>query len=148
MSSVDPNYDLVAAAFTAIWGRYARVGFSYLSEIERVIFCTWQFVCEVNNGGMHQFFKNPSGEFAVETLSALEDVEMPYAASLLCRALVAFPNPSKVQDVRLQQLLSLPSWVQHDLFDELTRDFFDSSEDAYGLQADYVRRNRNSLAKH
>ena len=86
MTSIDPDYDLVINMYTAIWQRFEKVGFDELAEPERVIFCTWQFVCEVNNGGFHQFFLNPSGEFAGETVSALEKVQMPYAASLLSRA--------------------------------------------------------------
>ena len=145
MASVDPDYDLVIDTYTAIWPRFEKLGFDTLTEPERVIFCTWQFVCEVNNGGFHQFFLNPFGEFAGETLSALEKVQMPYAASLLGRALAAFPIPAKDHKIRYSQLLSLPKSVQDDLFNELTGAFFDSPENAYLLQADYVRRNRKEF---
>jgi hypothetical protein len=36
----------------------------------------------------------------------------------------------------------LPKSVQDDLFNELTGDFFDSPENAYVFQGDYVRNNR------
>ena len=145
MASVDPDYDLVVEAYSAIWPRYERHGFAGLNDQERTIFCTWQFVCEVNNGGVHQFFFNPSGEFAKETVEALEKVEMPYAASLLKRALEAFPNLAKDHRTRAEQLLSLSECVQKDLFNELTGAFFDSPEDPYVLQAAYVRRNLASF---
>lgn len=129
MASVDPEYDLVIQTFSAICPRYEKLGFEQLAEPERVIFCTWQFVCEVNNGGFHQFLKNPSGVFAEEAVLALEKVEMPFAASLLRRALAAFPGTPG----------------DFDLLNELTEAFFDSAEDAYELQATYVRRHRDGF---
>jgi hypothetical protein len=142
MASVDPDYDLAIETYSAVWPRYEKFGFDNLTEHERTIFCTWQFVCEVNNGGIHQFFFNPSGEFARETVGALEKVQMPYAASLLRKALAAFPEPARDHRTRAQQLQSLSASVQDDLFNDLTGNFFDSSEDAYVLQAEYIRRNR------
>lgn len=108
MASVDPHYDLAIEAYSDVWPRYEKLGFDGLTEQERTIFCSWQFVCEVNNGGIHQFFNNPSGEFARETVGALEMVQMPFAASLLKRALTAFPEPAKDHRTRVQQLWSLP----------------------------------------
>jgi hypothetical protein len=147
MSSIDPDYDLVIETFTAIWPRVTKSGFQQLSDAEKVILCTWRFVCEVNNGGFHQFFFNSSGAYAVETVSALESVQMPFAASLLRRALAAFPDPAKDEQVRYQQLISLPAIVQHDLFDELSAAFFDSGEDAYGLQAEFIRAHREGFIR-
>jgi hypothetical protein len=141
-TAMDPDYDLVILTFTDIWPQYEALGFDKLTELERVIFCTWQFVCEVNNGGFHQFFVNPSGAFAVETAPALEKVQMPFAASLLRRALAAFPNPAKDHDIRYRQVWSLPTSIQGDLFNELTGAFFDSLEHPYALQAEYIKRNR------
>jgi hypothetical protein len=142
MASVDPDYDLAIETYSAIWPRYKKFGFENLIDQERTIFCTWQFVCEVNNGGIHQFLSNPSGEFASETVDALEKIQMPYAASLLRRALIAFPEPAKDHRTRAQQLRSLPKSVRDDLFNDLTGDFFGSSENAYVLQAAYVQNNR------
>ena len=145
MGSVDPDYDLAIETYTAIWPRYEKLGFENLTEQERTIFCTWQFVCEVNNGGFHQFFFNPSGEFAVETVDALDRVQMPFAASLLRNALAAFPDPPKDHRTRAEKVVSLPTNVQDDLFNALTADFFDSPENAYARQADYVRKNREGF---
>jgi hypothetical protein len=145
MASVDPDYDLVIETYSALWPRFAKFGFGRLTEPECVILCTWQFVCEVNNGGLHQFFANPSGQFAEETMAALEKARMPFAASLLRRALAAFPAPAKDQEARSGQLRALPESVRRDLFDELTAAFFNSAEDAYALQAEYVRQNRKEF---
>jgi len=144
---MNPDYDLVIDTYTQTRPRYQGVDFDKLTEPERVLFCTWQFVCEVNNGGFYQFFLNPSGEFAVETAEALDKIPMPAAAALLRRALAAFPNgtPAKDDDARYDQLEALPTKVREDLFDELTRTFSDSAEQPYALQAEYVRRNQKEF---
>jgi hypothetical protein len=145
MASVDPDYDLAIETYSAIWTRYEQLGFDKLTEQERTIFCTWQFVCEVNNGGFHLFLFNPSGEFAQETVVALENVQMHIAASLLKRVLRALPDPAKDHQTRARQLVSLPQNIQDELFKKLTEEFFDSQENAYTLQADYVRKNPGSF---
>jgi hypothetical protein len=147
MPSIDPDYDLVIDSFTAICSRFEEVGFSGLGESERILFFAWQFVCEVNNGGIHQFFVNPSGEFSYETLWALEKAPMPLAAALLRRALAAFPDPAKVHDLRAQQVRQLPPCVQFELFDELTGAFYDSSEDPYRSLAEFVRQHQCELPR-
>lgn len=145
--SIDPDYDLTIKTFTDIWPRYVKLGFHNLTEPEQVIFCTWPFDCEVNNGGFHQYFNNSSGELAVETVAALEKVKMPFAASLLRRALAGFPNhrPEKDHDRRIKQLWSLPPEIQNELFNELTGQYFDSSEYQYLLQANYIRTHRGDF---
>src|SRR5262245_5277895 len=87
LASIDPDYDLVIGTYTAIWPQYERAGLGSLTRAERVVFLAWQFVGEVNNGGIRQFLSNPSGAHAAETPAVLVEVGMPYAASLLTRAL-------------------------------------------------------------
>lgn len=142
------DYDLAIRAFGAAWNRFERSGMESLTEPERVIFCTWQFVCEVNNGGFHQYFTNPAGDFAHITVAALEKAEMPFAASLLRQALAAFPPgaPSKDQTTRFDEVRRLPHAIQHALFDRLDGEFYNSAEDPYRLQAEYVRRNAGQFA--
>src|SRR5262245_47964956 len=108
--SVDP-YEAVIRTYSAIWPRYMALGFDGLTGAEKTLFCAWQFVCEVNNGGFRQFFANPSGEFATETVPALETVSMPHAASLLRMALAAFPNevPAKDRGLRWEEVRALPA---------------------------------------
>lgn len=144
---MDPDYDLVINTFTGIWPRYEELGFEGLTGPEQVIFCTWQFVCEVNNGGFHQYFRNPSGTFAAETSAALKRVQMPHASSLLQQALAAFPNNTAARDndCRQREIRSLPQSVQHNLFDDLTSSFIDSAENPYRLQAVYIDHNTNKF---
>lgn len=116
--------------YTAIWPRYERVGLDGLTRPERAVFLAWQFVGEVNNGGFRQFLSNPSGAHASETPSALDEVGMPHAASLLRRAL-ATGGP--------------PGLSHSETLDALTDEFFGSSENQYELLASYVRRHSQEL---
>jgi hypothetical protein len=48
---------------------------------------------QVNNGGIHQFFFNVSGEYVRETVAALNRIGAPKTQALLERAVaVAFPR--------------------------------------------------------
>ena len=130
MASIDPDYDLAINTYTAIWPRYERVGLDGLTPQECAVFLTWQFVGEVNNGGFRQFLSNPSGEHAAQTLSALEQVGMPHAASLLRRALAA----------------GGPLWIPYsEALNVLTDEFFGSPENPYELLGNYVRRHSQEL---
>jgi hypothetical protein len=141
----DP-YDAVIGVFTAVCRRYEQVGFLNLSDPEKAIFCTWQFVSDVNNGGFRQYLVNPAGEFAAETASALEAIGMPRAAALLRRALAAFPDHSVPtdNDARVRAIRALPRDRDRQ-FDALTEEFYASPEDPYALQWDYIVRYRGEL---
>ena len=142
----DP-YDGVVGVFTAICRRIEQVGFSTLTEPEKVIFCAWQFVCEVNNGGVRQYFANSSGEFAAETVSALEEVGMPRAAGILRRAVATFADHKvpRDHDVRFRSLKAMPVAIRDEMIHALTCDFFASPEDPYQLQWDYITRHSQDL---
>ena len=48
---------------------------------------------QVNNGGFDQFFFNSSGQFALQTLKALEAIEAPETRELLaCAIALAYPD--------------------------------------------------------
>jgi hypothetical protein len=130
VASLDPDYDLAIGTYTAIWPRYERAGLDALTRPERAVFLAWQFVGEVNNGGLRQFLCNPSGAHAAETPAALDEVGMPHAAALLARALAA----------------GGPPWFPCSAaLDALTDEFFGSPEDPYELLASYVRRHSQEL---
>ena len=57
-----------------VFDRYAKVGFSRLSEPEQVFICVWSLEGEVNNGGLDQFYFNSSGDHAITTPDALESI--------------------------------------------------------------------------
>ncbi|MGB2740697.1 MAG: DMP19 family protein [Cognaticolwellia sp.] len=72
--------------------------FSELSASERVIYCAYMFMLEVNNGGLHQFFSNDSGKYSHETLLALSEAGSADSSAILKQAVSLFPSASVSMD--------------------------------------------------
>lgn len=68
--------------------------FPEFSSPERVFYCAYKFMLEVNNGGLHQFFFNDTGEHSHETLIALKEVGSNDSAVVLEQAISLFPSAS------------------------------------------------------
>lgn len=68
--------------------------FSELSDSERTFYCAYTFMLEVNNGGLHQFFFNFTGEHSLETLLALNEIGSSDSAVILKQAISLFPSAS------------------------------------------------------
>ena len=49
------------------WRTLQRQGVASLSRLQRDALCVLNFQAEVNNGGVHQYLLNSSGDFAKET---------------------------------------------------------------------------------
>ena len=68
----------------------------------QVAACVHRLESEVNNGGFHQFFLNPSGQFVPQILDALQEIGALKTKHLLEQAVrVAFPAgyPAGAEDV-------------------------------------------------
>jgi hypothetical protein len=65
---------------------------SDLSPEESTFWLAWTFVAEVNNGGLHQFFFNHSGEFTHETVDALREVAAFAWADALLAGIACFAS--------------------------------------------------------
>ena len=66
-----------------------RVGYDRLTQPQRVVYCASCFDAEVCNGGLMQFFGNSSGDHAVDTLEALEQLAHAEAVTALTKAIHA-----------------------------------------------------------
>ena len=66
-----------------------RVGYDRLTQPQRVVYCASCFDAEVCNGGLMQFFGNSSGDHAVDTLEALEQLAHTEAVTALTKAMHA-----------------------------------------------------------
>ena len=72
--AVEDPAERMVLLFEQVQRRLGAVGFDGLSATEVLVFCTWDFVNEVDNGGFDQFFANSSGDRAEETLAALRAI--------------------------------------------------------------------------
>lgn len=72
--------------------------FSEFSDSERAFYCAYTFMLEVNNGGLHQFFFNFTGEHSHETLLALNEIGSNDSAEILKQAISMFPSACVATD--------------------------------------------------
>jgi hypothetical protein len=116
-------------------------GFESLTLSERASFgVTWLYI-ETNNGGLHQFFFNDAGKLASDALRGLEMVGASATASILRRAMSVFPGgviPVE-QAARRQFLCEVLAPEQEKLLDDLTTEFYRSSEPVAELLDTYVQ---------
>lgn len=104
----------------------------------RVLFAAHFCESEVSNGGLHQFFMNPTGVLAPEAVEALRRIGLPDAADVLQRASDFFgvPYPRQQQD-RVDRLETLPGATREEwdpfvrLDDELYAAFGPGSQRLY-----------------
>ena len=69
-------------------------GYDSLSEPEKVLNHVYWLELEVNNGGVEQFFVNSSGDYALDTPTALDEIGAHHTAQLVKRAIDIFPRRS------------------------------------------------------
>jgi hypothetical protein len=101
---------------------------SCLSERELVTITAYFLALEITNGGIEQFFVNPSGDRWRETLRAIKMVGATNLASLFEEALSVFPDstPSDDQKIRREQLAAAGQ-PAIDLLWRLTSEYYDRS---------------------
>ena len=114
---------------TEYWRTIEEGGADALSPLQRDALCVMSFQGELNNGGMHQYLFNSSGDLARETPDVLRRIGADDIASLLETANAYFGSdgPPVDRDSRVSELLALPEDEQqaiHDLSDE----FFDAED--------------------
>jgi hypothetical protein len=92
---------------------------------------------EVNNGGLHQYFNNSSGDNASKAVLALETIGALNAADILRRANARFPegSPPKERRARLGILWDrFPKAIE---FRDLDGEFFAYPDDLSALLTKY-----------
>lgn len=96
-----------------------------LSTLERLFVLRRSFQWEVNNGGLHTFFYNSSGDYAAETLQVLRTIGAAEAAQLVSEAVALFgetgPSPDVIE--RRQQMKQF-STSDTSRLDKLTDNYF------------------------
>lgn len=99
-----------------------RLGFSCLTEPERVVLLIGAMQRELDSNGLLLFFMRPTGEYAVETLSALNRIGALESESILEQAIeLVFRDelPAADQRERLEQIERPSSEQQEALFEDL-----------------------------
>ena len=116
-----------------------RDGFASLTEAEAGLLGIYWFVAETNNGGVHQFFFNDSGQFAVAALGYLEQIGAAKTASILGRAIALFPGGKVPTDQEERREVLETMGDQGISFGPLTNELFKCGEDVNEFHVAYAR---------
>jgi hypothetical protein len=111
------------------WQTLEDGGVPALSRLQRGALCIMSFQGEINNGGMHQYLLNSSGDFAQEAPEVMRRIGADAAAVILEKANSYFgpDGPPIDREPRMDRLLALPENVQKEIHD-LTDEFYDAED--------------------
>jgi len=138
-----------AAVINSCDAKGRQHGFAALSEVERtVVLVSWASF-EIELGGLSSFYFNDAGDYAVETVAALEAVGAYRGAEALRRANSLFPDgaPGRTQDARGEAWLSLVK-SRDDPLGELDSEFYAEDPDVFSRLCDYVDAHSDELQQH
>src|SRR6516162_5263230 len=92
------------------WRTLQAEGVKALSRLQRDALCVMSFQGEMNNGGMHQYLLNSSGDFARESPEVFRRIGAETAARILEEANAFFgpQGPPTDREKRMAILLALP----------------------------------------
>ena len=109
-------------------------GVGSLSRLQRDALCMMNFQAELNNGGMHQYLLNSSGDFATETHDVLRRIGATDAARILEEANAFFGSggPPTDRQARMAALLGLPKDAVDRIY-ALSKEFFDAEDRGLSL---------------
>lgn len=118
--------------------------FNKLTSAEKTIYLCQELEGEVNNGGFDQFFFNSSGDFTMETLSALRDIGAKKTYELLERAISLFPDKYVPQDRTKRQNILLKR-VKVKKFDKLDDAFYEYQDNLMELNYCFVMKHKSEF---
>lgn len=117
-----------------------------LTEPQKFFFYNQNLEKEINNGGFDQYFFNPTGEYAHETVRSLMEIGAHKTANILQRAINVFPNQNvpKDREKRVASMENLNEKV-NEIWEELEQEFYAYEDDLNSLNLEFVRKNKDSF---
>ena len=139
MPEPQPNFN----PFDAVAGRINDVGYDNLNDYEKGYYAVWWFSAETMNGGLHQFFFNSTGGYVPEVRMGLRMMGATQTLALFERAVALFGRPDlpRDDDQRRSVVRKLSPGAEREL-DQLTEEFYNSTEDLHGLREAFAAANR------
>jgi hypothetical protein len=123
-----------------------RGGFESLTDPEKVFHLIFWLESEINNGGFEQYFFNSSGNHALDTPAALEEIGAHHTAELVRRAIKLFPGGTPPRDLyqRRKKLEAIDDTII-DKFDKLDTEFYEYNDPLEELQVKYLVKNKDKI---
>jgi hypothetical protein len=116
------------------WRTLHGQGVGSPSRLQRDALCVMNFQAELNNGGMHQYLLNSSGDFAKETPQVFRRIAADEAARILDEANALFGPAGAPTDreTRTAALLAFPKDAE-DRLHALSYEFYDAEDRGLSL---------------
>ena len=136
---------------------YGDTSFSDMPKTLKTVYLINDLEAEVNNGGFLQFFTNPSGKHANESIESLELIGANYTKSLLEKAMQIMlkHNEStetlnrKINSRELYEIFETSEIYENvEMMDEMNKldsKFFEYKDDISSLKMKYFESNSNGL---
>jgi len=120
--------------------------FESLNVEEKTVLYIEMLEGQVNNGGFDQYFFNSSGDYAHETLEALERINAPQMRNILDEAIKSFPITPVPKDTekRRKFMEDLPESISNNWV-RLDNEFYEYPENLARLVIEYVKKNKRSF---
>ena len=135
-----------AAVMNSCDTKAQRVGFAYLTEAERVVVLLSRANFEIEMGGLSSFFYNSAGDYAAETVSALEVVMATRAAAALRAAMAKFPGGAPPTE---RELRYAGGWQQIlESLGPLDSEFYNEEPDVFSRLCSFIDSHKAELREH
>jgi hypothetical protein len=134
---------IIEAVGTHIWDKKEKTD---LNKAELTFVYVDIFEAAMNEGGLHYFFNNESGDFATEIIQAYKDINATKTATLLTKAFQLFTvkytsnteDRKKVIEKMDEKIIS--GWED---LDEMF--FTEEEEDVVNLIVEFIRKNKTKF---
>jgi hypothetical protein len=133
------HFEIIKPVADAAFRRYKMTPFRELSEMDQTVILIWSLQGEVSNGGFDQFYCNSTGDYAVETVRALEGIGAKKTAALLSEGNRLFPTQPVTPD-RERRIAELDTFSDSatQTWDRLERVFYSDPDRLDELLVEYL----------
>ncbi len=115
--------------------------YSKLTDHQKLFYLNQNLEREINNGGFNQYFVNPSGNNAHETIISLSAIGAGATADILRKAIEQFPNKTvpKDSDERIEIVEKIET-IANEVWNALDEKFYEYQENLNSLNIEYVKK--------
>jgi hypothetical protein len=134
---------IIEAVGTHIWDKKQKTD---LNHAEKTFVLVDIFEAAMNEGGLHYFFNNESGDFATEIIQAYKEIEAPKTATLLTKAFQLFTVKYTENTAKRQEVIAKLDEKIISGWEDLDEIFFtEEEEDVVALIVAFIRKNKTKF---
>ncbi|GHT78540.1 hypothetical protein FACS189464_2160 [Bacteroidia bacterium] len=138
----DNATEIIFEIFDAVAALIENDDLKELSEPQKNIYLNQLLEAEVLNGGFSQYFYNPGGLYAYETVNSLKAIGAEKTANLLQKAINKFPKSYIPKDgFELGDIIEEMEDKNDEIWDEFDDKFYDYEDNLNELNLNYIREN-------